>query len=149
MSNSTTLRHSSLDEADRLLDIGFAPDIEEIQSYMPPRQRQARQTLMFSATVPKEVVALVRSTLRPDFKFVRTVAADEIPTHESIPQYVAFLRGLENQIPSVLELAKREMEAHKNDPAKNLPFKAIVYMNSTSEVALAQQVFPKYAGPIH
>jgi ATP-dependent RNA helicase MSS116, mitochondrial len=130
-----------LDEADRLLDIGFAPDIEEIQTYMPSRERQARQTLMFSATVPKEVVSLVRATLRPDFKFVRTVAADETPTHEGVPQHVIFLRGLENQMPSLLELAKRKTEAHKNDPENNLPFKAIVYMNSTSEVALAQEIF--------
>jgi ATP-dependent RNA helicase MSS116, mitochondrial len=130
-----------LDEADRLLDIGFAPDIEEIQSYMPRREQRARQTLMFSATVPKEVVALVRSTLRPDFKFVRTVAPNETPTHDRIPQQVTYLRGLENQMPALLELAKRAIEAHKNDPANNLPFKAIVYMNSTSEVALANQVF--------
>ncbi|ERF74421.1 hypothetical protein EPUS_06599 [Endocarpon pusillum Z07020] len=129
-----------LDEADRLLDIGFAPDIEEIQSFMPRRQERARQTLMFSATVPKEVVSLVRTTLRPDFKFVRTVAADETPTHDRIPQHVSFLRGLENQLPALLELAKRAIEANKNDPENNLPFKAIVFFNSTAEVALAQQV---------
>ncbi|KAF7504176.1 hypothetical protein GJ744_002595 [Endocarpon pusillum] len=129
-----------LDEADRLLDIGFAPDIAEIQSFMPRRQERARQTLMFSATVPKEVVSLVRSTLRPDFKFVRTVAADETPTHDGIPQHVSFLRGLENQLPALLELAKRAIEANKHDPENNLPFKAIVFFNSTSEVALAHQV---------
>jgi ATP-dependent RNA helicase MSS116, mitochondrial len=129
-----------LDEADRLLDIGFAPDIEEIQSYMPPREERGRQTLMFSATVPKEVVSLVRKTLRPDFKFVRTVAPNETPTHEKVPQQVTFLRGLENQMPALVELAKRAMAAHKSDPENNLPFKAIVYMNSTSEVALAEKV---------
>jgi ATP-dependent RNA helicase MSS116, mitochondrial len=136
-----------LDEADRLLDIGFAPDIEEIQSYMPRREEQARQTLMFSATVPKEVVSLVRQTLRPDFKFVRTVAPDETPTHEGIPQQVTFLRGLENQMPALLELAKRAIDAHQKDPEHNLPFKAIVYMNSTSEVALAEQIFSNLRAP--
>ena len=129
-----------LDEADRLLDIGFAPAIEEIQSFMPSRQERARQTLMFSATVPKEVVSLVRATLRPDFKFVRTVAPDETPTHDRVPQHVSFLRGLENQLPALLELAKRAIEANKNHPDNNLPFKAIVYFNSTSEVALAREV---------
>jgi ATP-dependent RNA helicase MSS116, mitochondrial len=129
-----------LDEADRLLDIGFAPDIEEIQSYMPRREERARQTLMFSATVPKEVVSLVRKVLRPDFKFVRTVSADETPTHENVLQHVTFLRGLENQMPALLELAKREIDANKNDLENRLPFKAIVYLNSTSEVALAEQI---------
>ena len=71
-----------LDEADRLLDIGFAPDIAEMQSYMP---KQDRQTLMFSATVPKSVVQLVKQTLRPDFKFIKTVDSDEAPTHTRIP----------------------------------------------------------------
>ncbi len=136
-----------LDEADRLLDIGFAPDIEEMQTYMPPRQQRDRQTLMFSATVPKEVVSLVRTTLRPDFKFIRTVAANETPTHERIPQHVAFLRGLENQLPALVELAKRSMEAHQQDPANNLPFKAIVYMNSTSEVALSNAIFRNMRSP--
>jgi ATP-dependent RNA helicase MSS116, mitochondrial len=136
-----------LDEADRLLDIGFAPDIEEMQTYMPRREERARQTLMFSATVPKEVVSLVRTTLRPDFKFIRTVSPNETPTHERIPQHVAFLRGLENQMPALVELAKRAIDAHQNDPANNLPFKAIVYMNSTSEVALAQEIFRNMRSP--
>ena len=130
-----------LDEADRLLDIGFAPDIEEIQSFMPPREERARQTLMFSATVPKQVVTLVRKTLRPDFKFIRTVSPDETPTHDRVLQHVTVLRGLENQMPALLELARRAIDAHKNDPASNMPFKAIVYWNSTSEVGLAQEVF--------
>lgn len=130
-----------LDEADRLLDIGFAPDINEIQSFMPPREKRERQTMMFSATVPKEVVSLVRQTLRPDFKFVRTVDPDEAPTHARIPQHVTFLAGLQNQLPAILELAQSSIQAHKIDPANNLPFKAIVYFGSTSEVALASQVF--------
>ena len=129
-----------LDEADRLLDIGFAPEIEEIQTYMPSRDVRSRQTLMFSATVPREVVALVRATLRPDFKFVRTTPAGETPTHEKVPQYLSWLRGLENQLPALVELAQREIDANKQDPDKAPPFKAIVYMNSTSEVALAHEI---------
>lgn len=49
-----------LDEADRMLDIGFYDDIMEIISYLP----RERQTLMFSATFPKEVEKLARQVLR-------------------------------------------------------------------------------------
>ena len=136
-----------LDEADRLLDIGFAPAIEEIQSFMPPRQKRARQTLMFSATVPKEVVSLVRQTLRPDFKFIRTVDPDEAPTHARVPQHVTFLRGLENQLPVILELATNCIAAHKADPKSNMPFKAIVYFGSTAEVSLAYNIFENLRSP--
>ena len=136
-----------LDEADRLLDIGFAPAIAEIQSFMPPREKSPRQTLMFSATVPKEVVSLVRQTLRPDFKFIRTVDPDESPTHVRIPQHVTFLRGLENQLPAILELATNCIAAYKTEPQNNMPFKAIVYFSSTAEVNLAYNVFEHLRSP--
>ena len=136
-----------LDEADRLLDVGFAPAIEEIQSYMPRRDVKSRQTMMFSATVPKEVVALVRKTLRPDFKFVRTVDPGEAPTHARIPQHVVFLEGLQNQLPALLETTVKALEAHVQDPTKNMPFKAIVYFSSTAEVALAHEVFQNLRAP--
>jgi len=54
------LRQVVLDEADRMLDIGFRPDIEKILRQCP----QSRQTLLLSATLPPPVLRLARRYMR-------------------------------------------------------------------------------------
>lgn len=49
------MRYFVLDEADRMLDMGFEPDMQRLAGSlgMPPKEK--RQTLMFSATYPEEI----------------------------------------------------------------------------------------------
>ncbi len=58
--NFNSLTHLILDEADRMLDIGFHADILKIVSFLPKN----RQTLMFSATMPKKIRELSKRLLK-------------------------------------------------------------------------------------
>jgi ATP-independent RNA helicase DbpA len=67
-----------LDEADRMLDMGFGEDIARVSALCP----KSRQTLLFSATYPDDIAALARQLLRDP----RTVTLAEVPASTQIRQ---------------------------------------------------------------
>ncbi len=71
---------SVLDEADEMLDMGFVEDIEAILSEMP----EERRTLMFSATMPEEILSIAERFMR-DCKIIRVDA--EPASLDQIDQY--------------------------------------------------------------
>ncbi|MEA3199836.1 MAG: ATP-dependent helicase RhlE [Thermoplasmata archaeon] len=93
------VRHVILDEADRMLDMGFIRDIEKIFKFLP----RERQTMLFSATMPPEVRKLAERYLnRPEF-----VRAESGPTAtELTDQFEIRVQG--DKFPVLLALMKKE-----------------------------------------
>ena len=123
-----------LDEADRLLDQGFFPDIQAIESFFPPKEN--RQNMLFSATVPRDVLELAKQVLNNNSRFVQTIQKGDIQTHEKVPQNLVVMNGLENQLVALTELVL----GHK-ERAPDVPFKAMVFLNTTNEARLHAEIF--------
>lgn len=127
-----------LDEADSLLDQGFAIELQKINRQLPDRREHDRQTLFYSATFSRNVEAIARETLKRDAVFINTVDPNEQPTHERVPQVSLVVKSFENVLPTLLELVGRERELAKEE---GKPFKAMVFCNTTRGCSLNANVF--------
>ena len=75
-----------MDEADRLLDMGFSKDIETITGFLNKRDAKQyvyRQTLLFSATVAPEIRKIADTALLKGYKIIDTVG-DEVEQSKCI-----------------------------------------------------------------
>jgi len=129
-----------LDEADRMLDVGFERELNEIISHLPRPEEKVRQTMLVSATIPDSVIRLARSMVRADdFEFVQTIPENESLTHDKVPQHIVPVSSWTQVFPTLFELVDREHQKSLEDPTER-PFKAIVYLNTTALVELGGEL---------
>ena len=117
------LRHLDtlvLDEADRLLDMGFKKEIKKIVSYLPDKKEVNRQGMLFSATIPPHVQEVAGLVCSPNHKFISTIPEGELNTHERVPQLLIKVPDFSSAAPALVGAVRQEAAQTPN-------FKAIVF----------------------
>jgi ATP-dependent RNA helicase MSS116, mitochondrial len=111
-----------LDEADRLLDMGFMNALKDIVRCLPKKEETNRQGMLFSATIAPHVEQVAGLVLSPGYKFISTIPKGEINTHKRVPQYLIKVPTFTQVAPAMLGSVREEAATVGTDA-----FKAILF----------------------
>ncbi|KAI1468167.1 DEAD-domain-containing protein [Daldinia caldariorum] len=112
-----------LDEADRLLDMGFLDSLKEIIKCLPDRNVRKRQSMLFSATLPEYVHKVSNLVLSKDYKSISTIKEGELNTHERIPQHLIVVPTFSDMAAGLLGALRQELAVVGPEA-----FKAIIFV---------------------
>jgi ATP-dependent RNA helicase MSS116, mitochondrial len=111
-----------LDEADRLLDMGFMNALKDIIRCLPDKKSSNRQGMLFSATIAPHVQKFAHLALSNDYKFISTIPEGELNTHERVPQLLITLPSFSDVAPALISALQSERMLVGEDD-----FKAIIF----------------------
>eukprot|EP00980_Cylindrotheca_fusiformis_P015837 scaffold4637_cov128-Cylindrotheca_fusiformis.AAC.8 len=103
-----------LDEADRLFE-SFPQETRKILSFLPRAKR--RQTLLFSATMPKRLRVLLRNAMKIDYVEIDCVDGDssaKSETNDRVKQFVYKLDTMDDYVSELVRIIQQEMKHDKN-----------------------------------
>jgi ATP-dependent RNA helicase MSS116 len=131
-----------LDEADRLLDMGFEVVVRQIAAALPPADvsERGRQTLMFSATVPDKVKSVAMSFSRPGKLDFLDSGGETMNTNNNIEQRIAILKG-----PQLYRFLLRSIKEHIATRERPGSHRIIVFV-STAKMAESLSLLMRKVG---
>lgn len=121
--NFQHVQHFVLDEADKMLDMGFSEDLHKIMSYLPKK----RQNLMFSATMPQKISALANKMLHNPEEIKLSISKPAAGITQAV--YLTF----DNQKNELLKFILEERKDYESiilfTSAKDKVFQITQYLN--------------------
>jgi ATP-dependent RNA helicase MSS116 len=133
-----------LDEADRLLDMGFRKELERIMSYMPQKHAGGeRQTLLFSATFPDAIKDITKVAMRPNYELIDTLDPNEGSTNEQVVQ-MSLVTPIQHHMIALEHVLQEHIEERKS---KNQAYKIIVFFVTARAAGYTAELFradPRY-----
>ena len=131
------VEHMVLDEADRMLDMGFEKDVRTIISQTPA----ARTTVMFTATWPQEIRALAEEFLKDPVRV--SIGSQDLTANHQITQHVEVVEPMEKEKRLPQLLAKYAKELKGQGGANGGAARIIVFALYKKEAARVEQTLQR------
>ncbi|KAK3986782.1 P-loop containing nucleoside triphosphate hydrolase protein, partial [Cladorrhinum sp. PSN332] len=128
-----------LDEADRMLDAGFAQDIQKILKHIPAKVTAKWQGMCFSATMPPEIHRFLPLVLGKGHTHITTIDPNEVPTVEAVPQTVIPAPSVNDVLPILHSVISCEKSDHPD-------LKAIIFSGTARHAGLLYHLFGSSGG---